>query len=249
MDASPLRAGLVADRLQRYRAGFRTKRRVAGNRCGFAPSLSPAHTGAMNGLAAKSLRAAACALWAFAFSCAMADAGDESKPLTTLLMVARDELPDPNFKDAVVLVMNNIAPGPVGVITNRPTAVPLSRVFPDIERLKQHDGRVYFGGPVAMGVVSFLFRADKPPENATAVLDGVYFSMDNDLLHTLLERDKPLEGLRVFVGYSGWAPGQLQAEIAHGDWKLEAAEPDSLFEHRRELPWPEREGPNKSRRG
>jgi putative transcriptional regulator len=81
------------------------------------------------------------------------------------------------------------------------------------------------------------------------VLDGVYYSMDRDLLHTLLEREKPLEGLRVFAGYSGWAPGQLQAEIAHGDWKLEAAEPASLFEHRRELPWPEREGADKSRRG
>src|SRR6185369_10357124 len=42
-----------------------------------------------------------------------------------------------------------IAPGPVGVITNRPTAVPVSRLFPDIEGLKQHDARVYFGGPVA----------------------------------------------------------------------------------------------------
>jgi len=203
----------------------------------------------MNGLTAKRLRSAAWALWVLVVPCGMADAADEAKPLTTLLMIARDELPDPNFKDAVVLVMNNIAPGPVGVITNRPTAVPLSRLFPDIERLKQHDARVYFGGPVGLGVVSFLFRADKPPEHATPVLDGVYYSMDRDLLHTLLDREKPLEGLRVFIGYSGWAPGQLQAEIAHGDWKLEAAEPDSLFEHRRELPWPEREGPDKSRRG
>jgi len=203
----------------------------------------------MNGLTAKRLRAAAWALWVLVVRCGMADAADEAKPLTTLRMVARDERPDPNFKDAGVLVMNNIAPGPVGVITNRPTAVPLSRLFPDIERLKQHDARVYFGGPVGLGVVSFLFRADKPPEHATPVLDGVYYSMDRDLLHTLLEREKPLEGLRVFAGYSGWAPGQLQAEIAHGDWKLEAADPDSLFAHRRELPWPEREGPDKSRRG
>ena len=203
----------------------------------------------MDALAGKWLRAAAFALWVLAMPCGMADAADEAKPPTTLLMVARDELPDPNFRDAVVLVMNNIAPGPVGVITNRPTAVPLSRVFPDIERLKLHDGRVYFGGPVALGVVSFLFRAEKPPEHAAPVLDGVYYSMDRDLLHALLEREKPLEGLRVFVGYAGWAPGQLQAEIAQGDWKLEAAEPDVLFGHRRELPWPGREGPDKSRRG
>ncbi|HET7400467.1 MAG TPA: YqgE/AlgH family protein, partial [Usitatibacter sp.] len=202
----------------------------------------------MDALAGKWLRAAAAALWALTLPCGMAGA-DEAKPLTTLLMVARDELPDRNFRDAVVLVMNNLAPGPVGVITNRPTSLALSRVFPEIERLKQHDGRVYFGGPVALGVVSFLFRAEKPPERATPVLDGVYFSMDTDLLHALLEREQPMEGLRVFAGYAGWAPGQLQAEIAHGDWKLEAAEADSLFGHRRELPWPEREGADKLRRG
>src|SRR5437773_7056973 len=102
--------------------------------------------------------------------------GDNAKPLTTLLLVARTELSDANFKDSVVLVMNNIGPAPVGVITNRPTRIAVSRLFPDLERLGQLGDKLYFGGPVEIASVSFLFRADTPPEYASQVLAGVYFS-------------------------------------------------------------------------
>ena len=173
---------------------------------------------------------------------------ENAKPASAILLVARADLPDPNFRDSVVLVMNNIAAAPAGVIVNRPTSMPVSRLFPDIERLARLGDKVYFGGPVGLGSVSFVFRADAPPERATAVLDGVYVSTDVELLRTLLARDKPMEGLRIFIGYSGWAPGQLEAEIARGDWKLEPAKPDAIFRARPEHPWPEGHGPGKAHR-
>src|SRR6266480_6550708 len=91
---------------------------------------------------------------------------DDTKPLTTILLVASAELRDPNFKDSVVLVMNNIGPAPAGVIINRPTRIAVSRLFPDLERLAQLDDKLYFGGPVETALVSFLFRTDTPPEHA-----------------------------------------------------------------------------------
>src|SRR5438094_10517021 len=139
---------------------------------------------------------------------------DDTKPLTTILIVARAELRDSNFKNSVVLVMNNIGPAPAGVIINRPTSIAVSRLFPDLERLAQLDDKVYFGGPVEIASVSFLFRADTPPEHAIQVLDGVYLSTNRELLRTLLGREKPLESLRAFIGYSAWAPGQRQRELA-----------------------------------
>jgi putative transcriptional regulator len=174
---------------------------------------------------------------------------EEARPAEAILITARGELQDPFFRDAVVLVTNGIGRGPVGVIMNRPTRMPVARLFPDIETLAKVNARVYFGGPVRPGAVSFLFRAGVPPEHATAILDGIYLSTDEDLLRTLLARDHPMEGLRIFAGHSGWAPGQLEAEIARGDWKLEPAKPDRVFEWRRELPWPEPEGPDKEHRG
>lgn len=165
---------------------------------------------------------------------------DTAKPLTTILLVAKD-IRDPNFKDSVVVVMNNIGPAPAGVIINRPTSIAVSRLFPDFERLAQLGDKVYFGGPVEIEMVSFIVRADAVPENATEVVHGVYISTNRELLRKLLGRDKPMEGLRIFIGYSGWGPGQLEAEIARGDWTLAPAEASAIFDGKPERPWPEPE--------
>jgi len=181
-------------------------------------------------------------LW-LAFALSGAASADEAKPPTAILLAARAELHDPNFKDSLVLVMNNIAPAPAGLILNRPTRIPVSRLFPDLERLANLDDKVYFGGPVQVESISFLFRAAAPPEHAMTVADGVYLGMDEELLRKLLAREKPMEGLRIFIGYSGWGPGQLQAEIARGDWKLAPADATAIFGEKSEHPWPGRETP------
>ena len=182
------------------------------------------------------------------FAMSWPPSADNAKPLTTILLVARAELPDPNFKDSVVLVMNNIAPAPVGVIINRPTRVAVSSLFPDLERVVSPDEKLYFGGPVEIATVLFLVRLDTAPEHATEVLDGVYASTNRELLRKLLGRDKPMEGLRIFIGYSGWAPGQLEAEIARGDWALAPAEASAIFDRKSGRPWPEQQTPDNVRR-
>jgi putative transcriptional regulator len=167
---------------------------------------------------------------------------DDKKPVTAILLVARAELADSDFADSIVLVMNNLGPGPAGIIINRPTRVPVARLFPDIKRLAQLHDKVYFGGPVEFGSVWFLFRAAEPPEHAIEACDGVYLSASRDLLLQLLARDKPMDGLRIFIGHSGWGPGQLETEIAHGDWTLERAEAEAIFNGKSEHRWPTPEG-------
>jgi len=54
--------------------------------------------------------------------------------------------------------------------------------------------------------------------------------------------------LRIFIGYSGWGPGQLQAEIARGDWKLAPAKSETIFDAKPEHPWPDRPAPDSERR-
>jgi len=174
-------------------------------------------------------------------------ADDAKPPLTAILIVARAELPDPNFRDSVVLVMNNLGPAPAGVIINRPTKVDVSHLFPDLEGLAKLNDKVYFGGPVDFGTVWFLFRAAAAPsEHAVQVFDSVYISADPELLLKLLGRDKPMEGLRIFVGHSGWGPGQLQAEMARGDWTIKRAEADAIFKGKSEHPWPGQQEPDGS---
>jgi putative transcriptional regulator len=165
-------------------------------------------------------------------------AAEDTKSLTAILLVAKGELRDPNFADSVVLVMNNLGPAPVGLVVNRPTEIPVARLFPDLKRLAPLHDKVYFGGPVDLESVWFLFRAVKPPEHAIQAFGGIYLSASRDLLAQLLGREKPMDGLRIFIGHSGWAPGQLEAEIARGAWALERPEPDAIFKGKSEHPWP-----------
>lgn len=171
---------------------------------------------------------------------------DDAKPVTAILLVAQGELRDPNFGDSVVLVMNNLGPAPVGLVVNRPTEIPVARLFPDLKRLAQLPDKVYFGGPVELGSVWFLFRATKAPEHAVRAFGGIYLSADRKLLLQLLGRDKPMDELRIFIGHSGWAPGQLEAEIARGAWTLEHADPEAIFKRKSEHPWPTPQEPNRT---
>ncbi len=77
--------------------------------------------------------------------------------------MAQAQVTDPFFADSVVLVLNNIGPAPVGIIINRPTEVPIARLFPNLKALTQLPDKVYYGGPVDFGSVWFLFRAASRP--------------------------------------------------------------------------------------
>ena len=170
----------------------------------------------------------------------------DAKPVTAILVIARDDLPDGDFADSVVLVMNNLGPAPVGIIVNRPTSVLVSSLFPDLKRLANMPDKVYFGGPIDFGSVWFLFRATNPPEHALQACDGVYLSADRPLLLKLLGREKPMDGLRIIAGHAGWAPGQLETEIARHDWTLKRAEVEAIFGAKPEHPWPSSRGPKLS---
>ncbi len=170
----------------------------------------------------------------------------DPKSLTSILLIARNALPDSDFEDSVVLVMNNLGPAPVGIIINRPMPGPVSRLFPDLKRLAKVPDKVYFGGPVDPESVWFLFRATKPPEHVVQACDGVYLSADWQLLLQLLGREKPMDGLRIFVGHAGWAPGQLEAEIERHDWTSRRAEKEAIFSGKSEHPWPSAQAPKLS---
>jgi putative transcriptional regulator len=106
--------------------------------------------------------------------------------------------------------------------------------------------KVYFGGPVDFGSVWFLFRAATRPEHAVQALEGIYLSANPELLLQLLSRNKPTDGLRIFLGHAGWAPSQFEAEINGGDWALEHANSDAIFNHQSEHPWPAPHTPKSS---
>jgi len=195
----------------------------------------------------RRLRASAlCALLLLTAVSSSPASAEDSKPLNAILLIAKGELRDPNFADSVVLVMNHLGPAPVGLVINRPTEVPVSRLFPDLKRLAALHDKVYFGGPVELATVWFLFRASHAPAHAVQAFGNIYLSANRELLLQLLGRDKPMDNLRIFIGHSGWGPGQLEAEIAQGAWTLGHADPDAIFKGKSEHPWPAPEHPDNS---
>jgi putative transcriptional regulator len=176
------------------------------------------------------------------FALALCAAAPAASPRdgAALLLVADPELTDPNFHQAVVLVTRRpgIA-GPIGVVINRPSPVTLARAFPDVKSLAAVEDKVYVGGPVARQALFYVFHASAAPPDAVEVAEGVYLDWSGERLRTLLGREKPVEGLRVYAGHAAWSPGQLEAEVARGFWKSARADARSIFAERPETLWPE----------
>ncbi len=135
----------------------------------------------------------------------------------SVLLIARPELSDPNFRETVVLVTQTPDSSTVGVILNRPTAM----------KHEATGAPLYEGGPVMRPVTVALFRsATTPAAPAFQVLKGVYLSMHPESVEKLAPRSARF---RLFAGFSGWAPGQLEAEIARDGWHVLPASEELVF--------------------
>jgi putative transcriptional regulator len=146
-----------------------------------------------------------------------------------VVLVTKPELGDPNFRETVVLVTRHPGGGAVGVILNRPTRVPVSQLFPEHDALRGRADRLFAGGPVSPRALVAVFRSSERPDAALRVLADVYLSLDGVFLDGLLRRSDAPRELRVYAGYAGWAPGQLEAEIARDDWFVLAPDADTIF--------------------
>ena len=160
------------------------------------------------------------------------------KPAKGRVLVASKSLGDPNFLHTVVLLAHYDAEGAMGVILNRPTDAPLRRMFPRAEPLKDRKDPLYEGGPVMPTGAVALVRFDEKPEKGTKhVRDDIYLVGDLELLEKAVNEGKgPLE-LRVYLGYAGWGPGQLDREIAMGAWYVFEVDLATVFDPVPETLW------------
>lgn len=144
-------------------------------------------------------------------------------------LVSSPHLRDPNFLQTVVLLVTYGTEGASGLIINRPSEIPLPKALPDIEGIEKLSQPVYFGGPVNLNLMLALLRADASLPGAQNVLADIYFTTNRKTLTDALRNRNPGKTIRVYAGYSGWGPGQLDHEFARGDWIVMDADPDSVF--------------------
>ena len=133
------------------------------------------------------------------------------------------------FAETVIVLVDHGEHGSLGLIVNRPIEHSVAELLPELDAARGHAEPAYLGGPVAQGQLLLLVRAAAPPEGSAPVLDQVHVSGSRETLRALLAKPPAGGELRAYVGYAGWAPGQLAGEIARGDWLVAPGDAASVF--------------------
>ncbi len=165
----------------------------------------------------------------------------QSGPYAGEFLVATRQLTDSVFSETVILLIQYGSDGAMGLIINRPSKVPLSKLFPEVKELEKRKDRAYIGGPVELYKVFLLLeknsKSENPPGQSLRIFDNVYISPDMQTLRKMAA-DHTAK-FRIYAGYAGWASGQLEAEIIRGDWYILNADEKSIFDMPASEIWPD----------
>jgi putative transcriptional regulator len=173
-------------------------------------------------------------LW-LALACAPAFAQGQDE---AIILVAHPQFRDNDYRQTVLIAAPAPNGGHVGVILNRPTRRTLGSLFPEHEPSKKVLDPVYYGGPFSRGALVALVRADHAPGAGSVLLmKNLYLAFRANTIDHVIETT-PNEA-RYFVGYVGWRPGELKAEIDRGLWSVTGADIETIFRKDTEGLWEE----------
>lgn len=152
-------------------------------------------------------------------------------PAAGLLLVASQNLHDPNFAETIVVITEHGILGSIGLIVNRVSALPVVATLPELKGLENKEARLHLGGPLQIPSIRLLVQSPVAVSGATRLFGNVYFVNSTSLLRSLLNDSGPNrpQQIHYYAGYAGWSPGQLQSEIARGDWHLIRGDADAVF--------------------
>jgi putative transcriptional regulator len=142
------------------------------------------------------------------------------------LLVASPTMADPNFARTVIAIANHDEDGALGIVLNRPSDTEVVEAVPELEGVMDGSEVVFVGGPVQPASIVVLAEFEDPAEAAFLVVGGIGLVSDR----TGLERLETVTARRrIFAGYAGWGPGQLESELEREDWIIEPALPEDVF--------------------
>lgn len=153
----------------------------------------------------------------------------ELTDLSGSLLVATPQIEDGVFHRSVVLLLHHDAEGAQGVVLNRPMEARVDAVLPDWQEHATPPSVLFEGGPVgldsALGLVTV--PGDVEPMGVKRLFRGLGL-VDLDTPPSLVVPE--VAGLRIFAGYAGWSPGQLEQEIRLGSWYVVESEGRDAFD-------------------
>lgn len=152
-------------------------------------------------------------------------------------LVAKRSLQDPGFAESVVYLVGHGEDGSIGLIVNRRSQLDLADTVPDLAGAPASEYRLYYGGPVDLSLVLMLVRGETVSEGLIPVADGVYISSERPVIEAALAGPGDAQELRFYLGYSGWAAGQLEFEITRDSWHVVPGDADAIFSADTGLLW------------
>lgn len=162
--------------------------------------------------------------------------------LTGQLLIAMPDLGDPRFQGSVVFLCSHSTEGAMGLIVNKPLPeVRLDQMLGQLGIAKGADApdvTVCYGGPVATGRGFVLHSADYRGSGNERLSVNERFAMTAtlDILRDIAVANGPRQALMA-LGYAGWGPGQLEAEIGQNSWLTTEATADLVFACAMERKW------------
>ena len=145
------------------------------------------------------------------------------------VLVASRSVDDPNFGASVVLLIEAGQGGAMGVVLNRRTEFRWSDAMPELDVPEEKDDVLFAGGPVEPQRPIFLLRSDLAPADGLELVEGLFLLTSTEAVREAALEPPEGAALRVYVGYAGWAPGQLEAEIDRHDWHVVDVSADWIF--------------------
>ena len=149
------------------------------------------------------------------------------------LLVATQKMADPRFAQTVIYMVRHDQSGALGLVVNKPVAeVPLADLLRDMNLDPTGaDGiiRLRQGGPVQPNLGFVLHSADYVGEDTLVVDGSVAMTARSHVFQAMVDGSGPERSL-IALGYSGWAPGQLEGEIERGSWFTVPADVDLVFD-------------------
>tara|TARA_B100000686_G_scaffold346731_1_gene433982 strand:+ start:743 stop:1306 length:564 start_codon:yes stop_codon:yes gene_type:complete len=154
-------------------------------------------------------------------------------------LIANPVLPDPNFSRTVVLICNHNEDGSFGLVVNRSAQINAEEVFSNNEIFKGESCKIFVGGPVSQTQVFYLCRSETDIPGLQQICPGVQMGMNRETLEAVTPKlHNPSEDIRFYLGYSGWAAGQLEGEMERKSWLTCKAEKDFVFGNPEQGIWP-----------
>jgi putative AlgH/UPF0301 family transcriptional regulator len=146
------------------------------------------------------------------------------------LLVAPRNAPDPRFAGTVILLVQYDRQSAVGLMVNRRTETPISRALQEWKLAKQKSDPVYSGGPMEVNGVLALLRLATKPGDAAHVVGDVYVASSRSLVKKALTAGTGPGAFRIYLGYCGWGPGQLENEVELGVWYIFSGNAGLVFD-------------------